>query len=215
MLFPTLIIDNFFRHPERVVDFSNNITYEKDKEYKWPGKRSKEIHEINQNFFIYFATKVLSVLYPMNYKQISFNLSLKFQKISSDYKNNGWVHLDYPKELTAIVYLSKHKNCGTSIYDYKGIFPAPVNEKNKMDMYKNVKNTKNNLCVEENNNNFEETININSKYNRLLLFDSSQLHAAHKFIDEDIKEDRLTLIGFFNLINGPFIKYPCVENSRL
>ena len=77
MLFPTLIVDNFFKYPERVVDFSNNITYERDKEYKWPGKRSKEIHEINQNFFIYFATKVLSVLYPMNYKQISFNLSLK------------------------------------------------------------------------------------------------------------------------------------------
>ena len=88
MLFPTLIVDNFFKYPERVVDFSNNITYERDKEYKWPGKRSKEIHEINQNFFIYFDTKVLSVLYPMNYKQISFNLSLKFQKISSDYKNN-------------------------------------------------------------------------------------------------------------------------------
>jgi hypothetical protein len=98
---------------------------------------------------------------------------------------------------------------------YSGISPKNTNEKNKIDMYKNVKNTKNNFYVEENNNDFEETVRIDSKYNRLVLFDSNQPHAANKFIDEDIKEDRLTLVGFFQTITCPFIKYPCVENNRL
>ena len=51
-----------------------------------------------------------------------------------------------------------------------------------------------------NNNQFEKTITFNSKFNRLILFDASQFHAAEKFNEVDVNEDRLTLILFFHNI---------------
>jgi len=66
----------------------------------------------------------------------------------------------------------------------------------------------------ENNNQFEETIIVKSKFNRVLMFDAAQFHAAQKFLEENILEDRLTLIGFFNNIYFPGIKYNGIEHKR-
>jgi len=67
----------------------------------------------------------------------------------------------------------------------------------------------------ENNKNFIENITVQSKFNRLVLFDSSQFHAAKKFIEKDMEEDRLTLFGLFYSLSSKDIKYPCVENKRI
>ena len=89
------------------------------------------------------------------------------------------------------------------------------NNEEKKKIYKtlNLKNEK--KLLKENNDSFEETISFNSKFNRVIMFDSSLHHAAQKFVEENIEEDRLTLIGFFNNINANNIKYPVVENNRL
>jgi hypothetical protein len=214
MLFPSICLDNFFRNPKEVVNFSNSLNYFSDPEGEWPGERTDLLHNIDINFFNFFSSKVFSILYPMGYEGISYNLKLCFQKISSKYINNGWIHKD-PDQLTVICYLSNHKNCGTSIYDYKKSYPLLCNDEEKKKIYKtlNLKNEK--KFLKENNDTFEETISFNSKFNRVIMFDSSLYHAAQKFVEEDVQEDRLTLIGFFNNISGNNIKYPVVENNRL
>jgi predicted hydrocarbon binding protein len=212
MIYPTIILDNFFQEPEKIVEFSNKLKYTKDELGTYPGVRSELLHLNHRSFFEKVGKKILKVLYP-SIKQITFNCALSFQKISNEYKTKGWVHNDEQDDFTAIVYLSKHKNCGTSIFESKEFSPNFSSLK-KRDMYKN-KNFEDNLkYLDIHNNQFEETINIKSKFNRLIIFDGAQYHAAQKFIEDGVNEDRLTLIGFFSNVHFQEIKYAGVEHER-
>ena len=53
-----------------------------------------------------------------------------------------------------------------------------------------------------NNKGYEKTLGVESIYNRLLIFDSYQYHGVENFYDENVKEERLTLITFFSQIQG-------------
>ena len=76
-------------------------------------------------------------------------------------------------------------------------------------------NLNENKYLNENNEKFDKILTIDSKFNRLLLFDSNQYHAAEKFKEQDIDEDRLTLITFFTNISGNCNKYPITEMRRI
>ena len=203
MFWPTICIDNFFNDPEKIVNFSKILPFKKSLNGKWPGERTDNIFDIDKNFFRFFSLKILSVLYPYNYQDFNITLNLCFQKISKEHRVKGWVHSDsYESEITIIVYLSKHKECGTSIFDSKMISSNSINQEKKQEMFLEKKFEDNIKYLEENNKQFEETLSIKSKYNRLLIFDSSQFHAAQNFFESNNNEDRLTLIGFVNNINS-------------
>jgi hypothetical protein len=215
MIWPTVCVDNFFDDPIKVKNFALNLNYKKDPEGKWPGERTDYLHAIDRNFFEYVCTKIIRLLYPMDYSNIYFNAVQNFQKVNGGvFKNQGWVHTDFPKEITAIIYLSEHKNCGTSLFYKKDFNFNLIHNDKKQEMYKNTKKDFS-FFLNENNNQFEKTLTINSKFNRLVLFDSSHYHAADKFNDSSIKEDRLTLVTFFNQIGGENIKYPIPEMKRI
>jgi len=215
MIWPTMSLDNFFEDPDKIVKFANSFEFKPDPNGKWPGKRTDLLHVLDPIFFNFFSAKVLSVLYPMNFKDMSYKVRLYFQKISNDHVNNGWIHTDYSSEVTAIVYLSKHKECGTSLFECKDPYPKMLHvlEKEKTYLHKNFKEEKEYL--DKNNNQFEETISLKSRYNRLVMFDSSQFHAAQKFKENNIEEDRMTLIGFFDSINYLDIKYHGIQHKRV
>lgn len=216
MIYPTIILDNFFNDPLKVVNYANSLEYYQDSEGRWPGKKTKEIHEINKVFFEQFGAKVLSILYP-TITDKGFNCSLCFQKISKEYVHKGWVHQDMAiADFTAIVYLSQHTECGTSLFDSKNLTSVKgLNGEKKIDMYLTKNFKKGTQYLNENNDQFIETVKINSKFNRLIMFDAAQYHAAQKFIENNIEEDRLTLIGFFNNINFPGIKFNGIEHKRI
>ena len=69
----------------------------------------------------------------------------------------------------------------------------------------------------ENNDNFIDTININSKFNRLLLFDAFNYHRVNQFEEKDVSEERLTLICFFSNIKNikNNIKTPIPSSRRV
>lgn len=215
MLWPSICVDDFFINPEEVVKFANSLEYAKDPDGRWPGERSQLLHLVDQNFFNYVGKKFLSVLYPISYRHITYQMRLCFQRISPKYKSIGWVHHDDEQEVTAICYLSKHKNCGTSIYNYKGVYPVIKNLEKKEKQYKTLSVKNEDLLVKENNENYEETISFKSKFNRVIMFDSMQHHAAHQFLEEGVQEDRLTLIGFFSQIQSPALRHHGTEMRRL
>ena len=212
MLIPTLVHDNFFRNPEEVVNYAKQLDYLPDNEGRWPGERSFPLHEINENLFKFTTIKITKLLWPSSYQDIYFSAYSTFQRISKDYINPGWVHQDI-EILTAIIYLSKHTQCGTSMFEPKN-FSTVKNTEHKKEIYykKNFKNE--NKYVLENNINFEETMSIKSKYNRIIIFDSRQFHAAQKFIEKDVDDDRLTLITFFTNIYGAGLKWHGPECNR-
>lgn len=214
MLIPTLVYDNFFRDYEEVVNYSKQVEYFSDKEGAWPGKRSLPLHEINRNLFDFVTRKIVKLMWPSSYENIHYIARSQFQSIPRDFINEGWIHSD-PSILTAIIYLSKHKECGTSIFESKNFnFNSIINEENKRKSYINKTFKNENKYLKENNNNFEETISVKSRPNRIVIFDSQQMHAAHKFTEKNIEEDRLTLITFFSYFHGTGMKWHGSECLR-
>ena len=216
MLFPSMCIDNFFQNPDEVVRYAKQCKYYPSETGEWPGKRTKRLHLISPELHRHFGRKVLATLFPNNYENITYNMAnVCFQKISPEYINKGWIHVDGPADLTVIVYLSKHKKCGTSIFQYKNAFPTPTEElmQVKKKTYKEKSFEQETETLKKNNNDFEETISFNSCYNRAIFFDGSQWHGEKQFVEKNIKEDRLTLIGFYYGINST--KFHVTENNRL
>jgi hypothetical protein len=217
MLWPTICVDDFFKEPKKIKEFSNTLTFAKDPSGKWPGERTQFLHQINQEFVKFVSKKIMSILFPINYNDMQWEVEQTFQKINGNiYKNKGWVHTDSPFELTAIIYLSDHLKCGTSIFKRNSFFCEIINSKFKEKFYKETdKLSAENKYLDENNDRFEKIHTIESRFNRLIIFDSNHFHAAEKFNEENINEDRLTLISFFKNITGNFNKYPITEMNRV
>ena len=225
MLYPSIVVDDFFSQPELIVDFASKLKFSQNKDGRWPGSRTESLHINHQTFFDYVNTKILSIVYPndINYfNNFKLEANTYFQKIPGErYPNTGWVHKD-PDYITAIIYLSKHKGCGTSLckkisYN-EGILTEEelVNEKIKFYKKENYDSNEKKY-LQSNNQNFKKTLTVDSEYNRLFLFDSHNWHCAESFNDENVKEDRLTLISFISYVyfNNKKVRYPIVESRRL
>lgn len=217
MLFPVTIVDNFFKDPDYIVNYAKSLDYEFTGVS--PGARTKGLHEINYPFFNWTTVKALKLLYPD--KNLKFNADVKFQRIPVNLEHDGWVHSDEPAELVIIVYLSKNNEVGTSFYRRKDkLLGKMVDRQDKkygyfLNPHKNKKEIE--KAKKQNNDGFEETINVKGVYNRCIMFDGSLLHAAHVFKGDPKEEDRLILIT--NLISmtnkdDKQIKYPIVECNR-
>ena len=212
MLFPSVCWDNFFSNPKEVVKFANSLPYKPSKDGAWPGVRTGPLHTIDRDFFEYVGDRFLSVLFPNTYTKVEYEeCFMYFQKISNAYVDPGWIHQDSPpSDLTLIIYLSDHKNCGTSIFDFKGHRPVNLNIKEKFTEYKHKK--RNTKAVLEHNEPFEETIRFHSKFNRAVFFDGGAFHGVLNHVDKNLKEDRLTLICFYKGFTKT--KYPLIESAR-
>jgi hypothetical protein len=221
MIWPNLCVDNFFQEPDKVVEFANSLEFTKPKVTNYPGKRSELLYLINNEFFEFSTLKILSLLYPTECENLSWNALQYFQKVPANLKYDGWIHTDKQHEFTCIVYLSKFLNCGTSIYHPKNSYGYIKNVKEKDEYFKNNDSkiySKIEKAKKENNDSFEETIRFNSKYNRLILFDGANYHSSNVFNHENNDEERLTLITFFkkvSYVNGENLKKPITEMRRI
>ena len=211
MMWPTLIVDNFFNDPHKVITFSKQFKYKRDPDSAWPGTRTALVNELDQEFFSWSTTKIMSLLFPMNIEQIKWRARQYFQKIPyKTYGKKGWVHRDDDSEFTTIVYLSNQAHNGTSLYTPKKFSSRTLHNDKKINFYKNLKQSSlNEKWRKKSNNEFEKVVDLHSNFNRLVLFDGHQWHGADNFGTE--KEDRLTLITFFTGIMGKegiSLRYP-------
>ena len=204
MIWPTLIVDNFLNEPLQMKEFANKQTFTPSPEGKWPGTRSDYLHNLSPQLFNQVTKKILTLLYPYEVFEgnMDWSASVCFQKIAPQVSNEGWIHTD-EEEFTAMIYLSSHTECGTSLHDLNPFttkkFVSHFDKKHKM-ILKQDKHMK--KFQEETNNQFKETVKIKSKFNRLILFDSACWHKADQYKEDHIKEDRLTLICFFKNIKN-------------
>jgi len=214
MLFPTIIIDNFFENPEIVLKHAETFDYNFSESGQYPGTRSKNV---DATFFEFTTKKMMAALYPMNYKSMTWSGIQYFQKIEGkNYPHEGWIHKD-EFQVTAIVYLSKGLGCGTAICTPKNHDREIMFVDKKENQYKEKGNTpekqeelKNYL--DKNNRRFEKTIKVDSVFNRLVMFDSSNYHSVIKFGDKE----RITLITFLSTIESKKpIRYSLSEMRRI
>lgn len=196
IFFPTTIIDGFFEDPDSVREFGLKQKFVDDHD-NYPGARTQKIVELNPLLFKNASSKFIELFFPQ--QQVSVNLSMTFQIVDSRY-GSGWIHRD-PGIATAIIYLNKeHTMSGTSLYKKKNVFDDIITTPE----YNNVKHaaikqkTDNIETRIKVNSCYEEVLNVKGLYNRALLFDSHQYHAAHNFFGENINDSRLTIVVFFH-----------------
>jgi len=195
--FPITVVDDFFDYPDEVREFALQQEYFLDVDNKWPGKRTKPLHEISPTFFNSTVNKVFSLFYDLKEINIQWNTNAYFQKVDAKYKE-GWTHID-DNICTGIIYLSKSKNkCGTTIY--RPIDPINAKIKNADKKSEGFSNTDLITSISdfrlENNKQFRPTVTVEEEYNRLVLFDGHLLHGANEFYGDEDDSARLTLIFF-------------------
>ena len=50
-MWPTLIVDNFFDDPDKVINFSKQLNYKRSEDHHWPGTRSPQLDKVDKPFF--------------------------------------------------------------------------------------------------------------------------------------------------------------------
>jgi hypothetical protein len=205
LIIPTTIVDGFFNNPDAVRELALKQEFLSDPQNKWPGKRSKPLHEINPELFQYVHNKFFNMFYPDKINTpYSYLATSCFQLIDSNYKA-GWIHFD-EELITIIIYLNKNPNkeAGTIIYSQKNEGSGNVHGDKKRDLFKGViDEDEGGKYRIENNNRFQEEIIVKNKFNRLFAFDSNLPHGVQDYSND---EPRLTLVSF--ITNLQVNKYP-------
>ena len=202
--FPITIVDDFYENPELVRDFAlSQKFYPSIGSY--PGQRTKQISDLNKNFFDNFCSKIVSLFYDLNTARVEWNVETTFQKIGRLSKNKeskfneGWIHYD-PHVISGIIYLS-NESVGTNIY--YPIDPEnaehPQHERDIFYSGEDISEEEYSKSITENNSKFEESIRISGKFNRLVLFEGGVWHGVPSFYCG--KEERLTQVFFFHKFN--------------
>jgi len=190
--FPTTIINNFLDDPMGVREFALTLPYKEGPNY--PGVRSDLLKNISPSFDHEVVNRFLKVFYNLKGKRYYWNCDVVFQRINKGNAPRGWIHRD-PGTVTCVLYLNpeENKESGTIIYEPKN----PV----LLDPFKN-RNTKH-LSIEErepfrkeHQEQFEETVILKNKFNRLIAFDGQMYHSANDLIRSDSEGDRLTMVMF-------------------
>jgi len=197
---PTTVVDNFWDDPNELVLVANMLSYEPDRQGKWPGVRSQPLHLLFPPLFNRIGTKILSCFFDTQEPDFRWQCEMTFQQCDQS-TGGGWIHSDDNVGLlTAIIYLSHMGGVGGGTAFYTAKDPnwqfTHIEEKEKG--YQGVKTLEE---VEEfklaNNQKFEETMVVHSKFNRLVVFDSQLLHGSSPWTGEN---KRLTLVSFFKYV---------------
>ena len=218
-MFPTLIYDNFFDNPDRVVDYANSLEFIDTDTGAWPGKRTNDLSQINPQFKNEVVRKILGTFYPNH--EYQYFAKLIFQKITPFHedkyhiKNRGWIHRDQDRCIGGIIYLNKNPepDTGTSIYKNKCLTdPYFVeHEQCKRNFYlgKYISDEyyeKHFLSTPEN---FQEVIRVENVYNRLMMFNGNQYHGVHTYGSSNT--ERLTLAFFISYVASNNIQPPLLR----
>ena len=204
-VYPISVVDNFLDNPNIIKEWGLTLDYQPHPEGVYPGKRTKNLREINDKFCWEFSQKILSLFYssppPQNY-----NLQLYFDITEKNKYEEGWIHRD-PADISFILYLNQDTkiNCGTTLYNLKSnhiSFPDQTNylKLKSQDFLNQSISEEGRKARKDYNSNFDKILDIPSIYNRLFIFPSTHPHSANK-LDTGTEEDRYILVGYINQIN--------------
>ena len=214
MYYPTYSVLDFYKEPNKIVEFAESCTFYKEPNAGYPGVRTACLSQVNKNLFDYSCRKVLSLIYGER-EQYSYVAENRFQAIKKDDigdTKEGWVHEDR-NVLTAIIYLSKFSNAGTSIMKPHVEFHAPDSQltQDKIKIYSGENKDKNfaEEAKKKNNQEYKELFRHNSEYNSMIAFDSRLSHKANFDFDDD--STRMTQIIFFHEIRASWYPVPSLR----
>jgi len=217
LYFPLTIIDGIFANPEEVLKLAKSLEYQEPAGTNYPGVASKKtIAEIDIDLAKYVCQQVFSPFWDPRDHEIEWHVVQDFQKITphSDrghLLNNGLIHADnnVGQLGTAIIYLNDapEGNVGTSFYEKKKDFkstymtgstvPPEYLEATKEYHRTGVSNPRLEELIIEHRAKFNETIRIQQKANRMVLFPAEIWHAQTTYGTGD----RYSVRTFINSAN--------------
>jgi len=200
-LVPTIIIDDFFESPSLWLEYAKQLEYFKGDRGTWPGYRSDLFSNMNTELQNIIDNKLLQHLFEFD-KFTKNDISI--QCVSEEW-GQGWIHDDDPKFYGAagVIFLNKKypKNTGTTIYNQQ-IDPSYEKFGNIFfDDVTDVERKHNDLYLkhqQEQKQMFKETIKVEGRYNRCLIFDPRQWHAADNYFGTSKDDSRYTIVFFVN-----------------
>lgn len=218
MKYPTTVIDNFLPDPDEIVRFMHRCAFEENHP-SYPGTRTRHIHLLDQKLHDHLDCKICS-LFQID-KSPNLSSCYFFQKIKPrfpkwDPRDCGMVHIDSPCEMGGVIYLDPDPDpdAGTSTYVKRIIGQdknAKVNahpdnfhkgygmsqEDNQLwwDLHAglDIDVDKYNEIYHRYTDQFEESVTVKNKYNRLILFDGTTWHRCPTHGDRT----RHTIVFFF------------------
>lgn len=218
-LFPITVIDDFYPDPDYIRNFALSQEFTPSPNGGWPGKRTKDIMELDVELHQFFIKTIMNVFYPMEF-EYSCDVETSFQLIESrsddQYhpKNRGWIHHD-AVVFGGVVYLTKdpEPDTGTTIYKpknghhrHKQIWIQTKSDdylnqsKLSSDEYETIMNDQYSM--------FNESVSVENVYNRCVLFGGNVIHGAKTFGTRKGKDARLTQSFFCHSLQSPMDTYP-------
>jgi hypothetical protein len=201
-----LVIDNFYKDPDKVRNFALNQEFKNCKEAaaggNWPGRRSQFLHnlshELSEDFHNTFLGNLLENN-PIKYKgYIETNFQLCYE---SD--GDSWVHYDtppWPCTHVGVVYLHPNPpaNSGTLIYEFDESYRTEFEEyaKENSNLWFKLNRDQDS---EEFSKFFKQSMEIPNKYNRAVIYGPHMWHKSDRYFGNSLETGRLFQPFFCNL----------------
>ena len=211
--FPLTVIDNFFEAPAYVANLARTAKYPKKGKTFYPGVKSrKQIHELDEQLYNWTMMKIVSLFWDTDVHQVVWQGYSDFHKIEG---NGGYaIHTDDKAFILAgLVYLNEEPEpeTGTTFYELKKEHKFYKLSKEYLDTLSehhaglNVPDYDQTARLHRNK--FNETMKVQSKFNRCVFYSPEVWHSATTYGDED----RYTLRFFVTNIRCQGQNYPLVR----
>ena len=211
--FPAFCVDNFYEDPDAVRAFAleNLADYSENHAGRYPGKRTKPLHELSPQLFDKFNKKLFSLFYDLKRTDIKWNVDTSFQLIAPfsedplSPKNQGWIHVDGAMIFAGIVYLTPDigLETGTSIFRLDNADTLDNTDVKARFYEHGIDDGTYDAAILRCNSSFTETARFNNIYNRLVGFDGASFHGVNSYHVPAGKEPRLTQVFFVHAVDTP------------
>ena len=196
-----IVEDNFFENPYSIRDEALKSIAERnscilnDEIPNYPGARGKTSIEVRNNVFGWIENK-------MGIKVGACSLAYH---ITSRVHGLGLIHADFPPwQYAGVIYLNENppENSGTIFCKLLPEIEPTLENFKSASTTKDLDTIKRFIEYKENYNNsyYEIELEIENKFNRLILYEGSTYHAPRYYFGNNLFNSRLVLVFWFNLV---------------
>ena len=218
-MIPISCIDDFCDDPDSIRNFALSLDYQPpDKNTFFPGLRTDCLSSINQDYFNSSVKKLLLHFFDdaanISWTGVSyFQKSFSYSEDKNHPMNMGWAHRDDKRSfrtLAAVMYLNKNTclDSGTSIlHPRKNFNEKFLNIPIRNKFYHNIDVDKDlyTKSILNHNNQFDVTLDIKNRYNRMIAYDGCSWHREScLWVPEEFRLTQIFFIQFSK--NIPFPK---------